>query len=146
MGGAPGIGNRRTRGDAGGLHARHQIRQHRRLTAMQVVGAGGVDDEPVRWIGRNDRRVAQCPKREAVERRRVLARLELEADEVRNEDLRLARRHADAQARIAGRRIEGEDFAAAALPTEQDDWRISGRRRGAELAPQAIGGPGRQIE
>lgn len=42
---------------------------------MQMIRSGGVDDDLVRWIGRDDRGVAlQDPEREAVKRRCVCIR------------------------------------------------------------------------
>jgi 2',3'-cyclic-nucleotide 2'-phosphodiesterase (5'-nucleotidase family) len=123
-----------------------QAHEHRRLAAMQMIGATGVDDEPIRRIGGDDWRVTQRPESEAVECGRVVGRIELEVDETGNKDLRLARRHADPQARVSRGRVERQHLAAATLPAEQDDRRVSRRRRCAEFAAQPIGRPCRQIE
>ena len=135
MGGAPSVGNGGACRDAGCLHPRDQAREHGFFAAMQVIGATGVDDETVRRIGCDDGCVAQRPEGEAIERRRVFRRLELDVDKTGNENLRLSR---------GG--VERQDLAAAALPAEQHDRRISRWRRRSEIAAQAIGGPGRQIE
>ncbi len=55
MGRAPAIGNGGAGGDAGHDKPTGQHLQHGRLTAMQMVGAGRIDDDPVRRVGGDDR-------------------------------------------------------------------------------------------
>ncbi len=72
VGRAPAIRDRGSSCDAGDIKPFDHVREHCRLAAMQMVGAGGVDNNTVRRIGGNDRRVAaQHPQRQPIERRDV---------------------------------------------------------------------------
>ena len=69
VGRAPGVGDggAGAKADAGELV--DQGRKHGGLAAMQMIGAGGVDDDPVGRIGRDDRREAlQHPERQPLQR------------------------------------------------------------------------------
>lgn len=86
---------------------------------MQMIRSGGVDDDLVRWIGRDDRGVAlQDPEREAVKRRCVCIRRGVLDDEAGH--LCLRRRHPDAQAGGLGRSIRRDQTRE-----------VRGRSRGA---------------
>ena len=95
MGAAPAIGERSARGDAGGGKSLDHPRNHRIFTPVEMSGAGRVDDQSIRRIRRDDRRIAlQRPDRQAFERLRVGLRLRVHDDEVGHQRLRLGRHHA----------------------------------------------------
>src|SRR3546814_19437344 len=65
----PGVGDGGPGKDAGSRQAINHSRQHGLFAAMQMIGAGRIEDDPVGQIGGDDRGVAlQDPAREAVER------------------------------------------------------------------------------
>ena len=61
VGGAPGVGDRDTDFEVRCGEAVDDRAKHHLLTAVQVIGARRVDDEPVRRIGRDHRGEAQRP-------------------------------------------------------------------------------------
>jgi hypothetical protein len=126
MGGAPAIGERGPRGDARcGELVDHPL-QHGVFPAMKMGGAGCVDHQPVRRIGRDDRRVApQRPEREPVEGSRVGRRVRVLDDQARHNSLRRGRRHANAQACPLRCRIRGQHHAPPSLTADQDERRLS---------------------
>src|SRR3546814_3792521 len=65
----PGVGDGGPGKDAGSRQTINHSRQHGLFAAMQMIGAGRIEDDPVGQIGGDDRGVAlQDPEREAVER------------------------------------------------------------------------------
>jgi hypothetical protein len=90
MGGAPGVGDRRPRGDARcGKSLDHPL-HHGVFPAMEMGGAGRVDHQSVSCIGRDDRRIMlQRPEREPVEGSRVGRWLRVLDEQARHQRLRL---------------------------------------------------------
>ena len=113
MRGAPGIGHRRPGGQAGAFQTLDHISDHGGLAAMETGGAGCIDDEPVRRVRGDDRRIA--PQREAIERGTVRLRLGLPHDQVPDQCLRLAGGHADAQASALRGQIGSQNDAALSI-------------------------------
>ena len=66
---APGVRYRAPRGGPGPGETIDHANEHRGFAAMQMIGAGRVDDEAIGWIGRGDRgETLKHPAREPVER------------------------------------------------------------------------------
>ena len=69
VGRAPGVGDGSAGAKADAGELLDQGREHGGLAAMQMIGAGGVDDDPIRRIGGDDRREPlQHPKRQPLQR------------------------------------------------------------------------------
>ena len=66
--GASGVRHCRAGRDADRLQARDHVGEHGVLAAVKMTGAGRVDDEAVRIVGGDDRRIAQRPDGETFER------------------------------------------------------------------------------
>ena len=82
MSGAPAIGDGGARGDAGHRQPVDERVQHRRLTAMKMIGAHRVDDDAVRRVGCDDRREAlQNPNSKAVQCFGVRCRIDIVEDD-----------------------------------------------------------------
>ena len=135
MGRAPGVRDRCAGGDARQHQPPGQRLQHRRLAALQVIGAGGVDDDPVRRIGSDDGSVSEEPGREPVERLGVAYRVGVLHDESGRQDLGLGDGHANAQASSAGSGVSRQHHPPVPVAANQDERRLSRRRRVASLPP-----------
>lgn len=109
-------------------------------------GAGGVDGQTVA-IGLAYGRVAtQGPDGEPVESRRVAGRIGIAHDKAGDQSLGLGRRHTDPRAQPHSRPVGGQDAPAAAGSSDEDQGGVRRRRVVAQVAPQAIDGPVRQVE
>ena len=147
MGCAPGLGDRGARGEAGRAKALHHVGKHRRLAAMQMVGAGGVDNQAVGRIGGDDRRVARSAQ--SASRSSAAASPSGSASrtmQIPDQRLRLARRHADAQASGTRRRIGGQHDTPLPVTADQDERRLRRRRGVAQIPSEAICRPRRKEE
>jgi hypothetical protein len=114
---------------------------------MQMVGAGRVDDEAVRRIGGGDGRVAaQRPQRQSLERHLICFGLGIMNDKTRNERLRLARRHAEAQTGGACCPVGRKHDTAAAVAADEDERRLRRRRGVARFPSEAVCRPHRKEE
>ena len=93
--------------------------------------AGRIDHQPVRRIGRDDRRVKpKRPQRQPIEGFGVGRKVCIHDDQARNERLRLGRRHADPQTGALCRRIRGQHHPPPSITADQDQRRFSRRRGG----------------
>ena len=147
VGCTPAVGDCGARGKAGRAKPLHHFGEHRSLAAMQMIGAGRVDHNAVRRIGSDDRRIAaQRPQRQPLERHFVGVGLGIVNDQARNKRLRLARRHADAQARGACCRVGGKHDTAAPVAADQDERRLRRRRGVARFPSEAVCRPHRKEE
>ena len=97
IGRTPGIRDRTARCDAGHGEATDQALQHHGFAAMEMIGAGRVDDDAARGIGSDDGRVAQQPDGEPIERLGVAGEVGVLHDEAGHQDLRLGDGHAGAK-------------------------------------------------
>ena len=91
------IRHRRPRRETARQQPAEQIAQQPCLPAMQVRGAGHVDPHPVRRRGGGQRRVAQTPAREAMQRRLVVIRPRVHHRQIRDQRACLRQRHAGPQ-------------------------------------------------
>ena len=109
------------------------------FAAVQMIGAGRVDDDAVRQAGGDDRGVAlQDPEREAVECLGVGRGSGVLNEEARDEDLGPGRRHPHAQAGGLGRGIRRDHHPPSPVMADQDERRLSRRRRVAGRPAHAI--------
>jgi hypothetical protein len=75
---APSVGDRAARADADAGQLVDQGGEHRRLAALKMIGARGVDDDPIGLIRRDDRgKALEHPKCEPVERLAIASRIGL---------------------------------------------------------------------
>jgi len=119
MRGAPGIGNRGACGETQHGEAADKAIEHGGLAAMQVIGAGRVDDNAVWVIGGDDGGDAlQYPKRQPLQRFGVARWIRVADLETGGERLRPGRGHADAHPEGSGRRIGGRHDASAPVPAD----------------------------
>jgi hypothetical protein len=131
MGCAPSIGNRRTGAQADARELIDQDRERRRLSSMQMISACGIDDDPVRRIGSDDRGEAlQHPEREPLQRLAVRFRIGVLDHQALNQRLGLACGHAGAEASGLGRHVSRQDDAPSSVPAHQDQRRLRRRRAG----------------
>ena len=114
---------------------------------MQVIGAGGVDDDPTGGIGRDDRREAlQHPEGETGEGLGVGGRVGVLHDETRDQDLGLGRGHADAKAGGLGCGVRRQHHPPPSFAAHQHKRRLTRRRRVAGLPSDPVRGQGRKEE
>jgi|CXWJ01.1.fsa_nt_gi hypothetical protein len=103
---------------------------------MKMIGAGRVDDDAVRRLGRYDWREAlQNPGRETLQCFGVRNRIGVLNDETRHENLGFRDRHADTKAGGVGRGVRRQHHPPAPFAANQDERRLSRRRRVASLPP-----------
>ena len=144
---APIIGDGRACGDARHGEPADQRFQHGLFAAMQMSGAGGVDDDAVRRIGGGNRReTLQRPDREPFQRLGIRCGMGILRDKAGHQHLRLGRRHSRANARGQRRGVRRHHDTPVSFPANQDERRLNRRRRVASLPPHPVGGPGRQEE
>lgn len=135
----PAIGDRRPGRDAGSGEPLHHLAKHCRLAAMPMIGAGRIDDDAIRRIGGDDRRIAaKRPQRQPLEGLDICFGLGVMNDQARNQGLRLARRHADPQAGTVRCRIDGEHDTATPITADKNERRLR-QRRGVARFPSESG-------
>ena len=144
---APGIGDRASCANTDARQPVDQRSKHGGFPAMQVIGTGGVDDDPIGRIGRDDRCEAlQHPEGEPVERLGIRNRVGIFDDETRDQDLGLGRRHANAKAGGVRRGIRRQHHPPPSVPAYQYERRLRRRRRVAGLPSDPVRGQGRKEE
>lgn len=111
-----------------------------------MIRACRVDDEAVGRIGGDDWRIPEKPCRETLKRLGVGSGIGILHDEARHQDLRLGDGHAGAQASGLGRSIRRQHHPPVPVAANQDERRLSRRRRVASLPPKPVRGPVRQEE
>jgi len=132
---APCVGDRAPSRNPGHGKPADEAVQHRTFAAMEVISASRVDDDPVRRIGSDDGSVSEEPGREPVERLGVACRVGVLHDEAGRQDLHLGDGHADAQARSVGGGVSRQHHPPVPVAANQDERRLSRRRRVASLPP-----------
>lgn len=140
------MGDRTSRGDPGHGEAPDQALQHDGFAAVEVISACRVDDEAVRRVWSHDRRIAEEPHREAFKGLVVGYWLGILHDKSRHQDLCLSDGHAGAQSGGLGRSIRRQHHPPVPVAANQDERRLSRRRRVASLPPKPVCGPVRQEE
>ena len=92
--------------------------EHRGFAAMQMIDAGGVDDDFVRRVGSDDRReTPEHPQCHPIERLGVSSRIGVLSQQALDQRLGLRRGHADAQTRSLGGSICRQHHAPPSIPT-----------------------------
>ena len=138
------IGKAGACGDHRRLQARQQIAQQLRLAAMQMRGAGHVDQQTIGRIERDIRAVAaQGPRRQSLKRggiRRRIARRDMQAG---NPRLRLGERQARPHSERLRGLVGGYQDAPPAIMAGDHQRLVKSRRR-ALLPAQPVGRPGRK--
>ena len=121
MGCAPGVGDGGAGAQANAGELLDQDREHRGLAAVKMISACGIDDDPVRRIGRDDRGEAlQHPEREPLQRLGVRGRVGVLDHQALHQRLGLGRGHADAQAGGLGGRVRRQHHPPPPIPADQD--------------------------
>ena len=142
------VGEAGARGDRRRLQARQQIAQQRRLAAVQMRGAGHVDQQTIGRIGRDYRAVAaQRPRRQSLKRGGVSRRIARRDMQTGNPRLRLGER----QARLHSERLRGRVGGCHDAPPAVmagDHQRLVRRRRFAPFCrrSRSVGQVGRKSE
>ncbi len=114
---------------------------------MEMVGAGGIDDDAIGQIGRDDRREAlEHPKRQPIDRFGIGRRIGILNDEPGHEHLRLGGGHANAKAGGLRRRVRREHHPPPSVPANQHERRLSRRRGAAGLPSDPVRRQGRKEE
>ena len=104
--------------------------EHRGFAAMQMIGAGRVDDEAIGWIGRGDRgETLKHPAREPVERLCIGKGIGVLDEKAGHQEPRLGLGHADTQAGGLGGGIRRQHHPPSPVTANQDERRLN-RRRG----------------
>ena len=107
---------------------------------MKVIGTSRIDDDSIRRIGRRDRRVlTEYPEGEPVERFGVGRRIGVLDQEARDEDLSLGRSHTYAQPGGLGSGVGRDHHPPSPVMADQDERRLTRRRRVAGLPPDSVG-------
>ena len=131
MGCAPGVGNGRAGAQADAGELLDQDRERRGLSSVQMIRAGGVDDDSVRDRPRRSGRSAAASRAPALQRLGVCCRIGVLDHQAPHQRLGLGRGHADAQSSGLGRHVRRQDDPSSpSLPT-----RISGVSGGGAVSP-----------
>ncbi len=142
-----GVGDRAVGPNADAGELVDQDGEHGGFAAMQMIGAGAVDDDAVGRIRGHDRGNAlQHPERETIESVGVGRRVGVLNDQTSDQNLRLGRRHADAKTGGLGRGIRRQHHPPPPVTTDQHEGYLSPRRCVAGRPSDPVGGQGRKEE
>jgi hypothetical protein len=110
---------RRAGGYADRFQARDHVSEHLVLATMQMRCACGIDDEAVRILDANDRRIAQSPHGKPFQGLTVRIWIRVMDQQFLHERLRLGGRHADVQSNLKGGRVSRDDIPASSGLADQ---------------------------
>ncbi len=109
------------------------------LAALEVVRAFCIDHQAVGPVDGDDRAILpERPERQPLKRGCILGRRCVDHQEIGNHGLRLARRHADAQAEFQGCGIGSRDPALRSAPGDHDE-RLFSRQGFASASSDPLG-------
>ena len=144
MGRAPAVGDGGADAKTDAAELLEQRGKHRSFVAIQVIRAGGVDDDSVWRIGGDDwRETPEHPQRQPIERLRVPGRIGVLNHQALDQRLGLRRGHADAKTCGMGCHVRRQHHPSPPFPAHQDQRRLRRRRCIARLPPDPIVGQGR---
>ena len=109
-----------------------------------MAGACRIDDEAVRIVDGDDRRIAQRPDGETLERFRIGDRIGAMNDKLFHQGLRLGGGHSDAEADLNRGRVSRDNFAPSSdCPTSTSGIAASGAAAPILRRSRSVGHVGR---